>query len=98
MGWPAAACLAVVGCTALKPGGDREPDAAPMTNVDGRMSDGGSLPPVPDQPGRGITAGGNVSRSPLFKLVGAVGKPPGSMGTSRSPLYTFRGGVVAVTR
>jgi hypothetical protein len=45
-----------------------------------------------------LTAGGNVSKSPSYKLVGAVGESPGGNGMSKSTSYTVRGGVVSETQ
>ncbi len=55
-------------------------------------------PPVPAKPGLALTAGGNVSRTARYRLVGAVGEAPGGNVIGRSPSYALNGGVVAGTQ
>ena len=52
--------------------------------IDDAGSGEASPPPIPGKPGFGITAGGNVSRSPNYKLIGAVGESPGGNVIGRS--------------
>jgi hypothetical protein len=55
----------------------------------------GSTDPVTGPPGLDLTAGGNLSRSTKYTLLGAVGEGPGFNGVSSSPTYRLQGGVVA---
>jgi hypothetical protein len=68
--------------------------------ADGDAGDGGSgpQPAVPGKPGFALTAGGNVSTSRSYKLVGAVGEAPGGNTIGKSPSYILQGGVVAGTQ
>jgi hypothetical protein len=49
----------------------------------------------PGKPGLDLTAGGNVSTSPKYRLVGALGESPGGNVVGRSASYTLYGGLVA---
>jgi hypothetical protein len=61
--------------------------------------DGLELVPVrPGKPGLDLTAGGSVSTSPRYKLVGVLGESPGGNVVGRSASYTLYGGVVAAPR
>jgi hypothetical protein len=53
---------------------------------------------VQGRQGFDLTAGGNVSKSPSYKLVGAVGESPGGNRMSKSTSYTVRGGVISETQ
>jgi hypothetical protein len=55
-------------------------------------------PPVSGKAGFGLTAGGSVSTSTHYKLVGAVGESPGAALVSTSTSYTLKGGLVAATQ
>jgi hypothetical protein len=55
----------------------------------------GSSDPMTGTPGLDLTAGGNLSRSTKYTLLGAVGEGPGFNGVSSSPRYRLKGGVVA---
>jgi len=61
--------------------------------------DGLELVPVrPGKPGFDLTAGGSVSRSPRYKLVGALGESPGGNVVGGATSYTLYGGVVGAAR
>ena len=65
------------------------------------VADGGdsaSRSGVQGRQGFDLTAGGNVSKSPSYKLVGAVGESPGGNKMSKSTSYTVRGGVIFETQ
>jgi len=54
--------------------------------------------PPPSKPGFDLTAGGNVSTSPKYRLVGTLGESPGGNVVGKSASYTLYGGVVAAAR
>jgi hypothetical protein len=54
--------------------------------------------PRPGKPGLDLTAGGSVSTSPKYRLVGALGESPGGNVVGKSAAYTLYGGVVAAQR
>jgi len=60
--------------------------------------DGPYVAPTPAKPGTDITAGGNVSQSTNYKLVGAVGESPGGNTVSKSTSYRLQGGVIGTTQ
>jgi hypothetical protein len=60
--------------------------------------DGASRSGLQRRQGFDLTAGGNVSKSPSYKLVGAVGESPGGNGMNKSKSYTLKGGVVSDTQ
>jgi len=64
----------------------------------GSSGDGGGAHPAPSKPGFDITAGGNISKSTGYRLVGAVGESPGGNVVGKSKSYTLKGGVVAGTQ
>lgn len=97
--------LAASGCTDVLGDfdiGNTPADASPDVIDGGGTADGGDggrpPPPVPGKPGFDLTAGGNISKSTGYKLFGAVGEGPGSNVIGKSPKYTLKGGVVAVTQ
>jgi hypothetical protein len=64
--------------------------------------DAGLAPPppvtTPGKAGFDLAAGGNVSSSAKYKLVGVVGEGPGGNVIAKSASYTLKGGVVAATQ
>jgi hypothetical protein len=88
---------------AAKPGNDAAAIPDGMSSADAKADAGEAgapppPPPVPGKPGLDLTAGGNVSKSTSFKLVGAVGEAPGNNVVAKSTSYTLKGGVVAATQ
>ena len=72
----------------------------PDSSANADAADAGPPPPPPvrGKAGLDVTAGGSVSKSTSFKLVGAVGESPGGNGIAKSSSYTLKGGVIAGTQ
>jgi hypothetical protein len=87
------------------PIGDGDADVGDAGNMgDADAADVGpeiSPPPPPPEGGKtgmDLTAGGNVSSSPNYKLIGSLGEAPGGNSVSKSQNYTLKGGLVAATQ
>jgi hypothetical protein len=52
----------------------------------------------PSRPRVDLVAGGGVSRSPKYTLVGALGESPGGNAPGQSTSYSLYGGVVGAAR
>jgi hypothetical protein len=74
------------------------PDAGPADVDLGPEISAPPPPPVGGKAGFDITAGGNVSTSTNYKLIGSVGEAPGGNVVSKSTSYTLKGGLVAATQ
>lgn len=67
------------------------------TSSSGDSSSSSGTPPVAGAPGGELVNGGDVMKSPSYKMIMTFGQPSQNQGTQTSSGYKMRGGLIGAT-